>query len=337
MRCILNIDAIKQVWPNYFEYVDNSWKMLGESGLSLISLFLLLTEADLDELSAMLGKPKESQLDEQPVSLVVQTDIQYPGSSANKGKIMIKPSVSTVLSREPVGELEKVNDRSSRERRHSRSRERSSLVHLKSRTVTREFFRKKVSRRPSRSSSQTRHGRHHSRPPKNSKCSKDDRKEDRDRKEDWDRKAAEFINRIGNDGISSTLNSLGTSQAKNSTESARAHLRRKETIEDQEKTRLIRKALAVLVQLQELHDDKGSIKESMIYAVAAEMGMSESEVQQSIILKQGLENMNIISDSAMDQQKTVSLESLGMSSSDLKRLLSSVTAPKNDASVVRRF
>ncbi|KAI6205129.1 hypothetical protein M3Y94_00757500 [Aphelenchoides besseyi] len=28
MRCILNIEAIRQVWPDYNEFVDNSWKMI---------------------------------------------------------------------------------------------------------------------------------------------------------------------------------------------------------------------------------------------------------------------------------------------------------------------
>lgn len=53
------------------------------------------------------------------------------------------------------------------------------------------------------------------------------------------------------------------------------------------------------------------------------MGMSEEEVRDNKILKQGLETMNIVDDA---NHKSLSLESLGMSSSDLKKLLSSVTS-----------
>jgi len=55
--------------------------------------------------------------------------------------------------------------------------------------------------------------------------------------------------------------------------------------------------------------------------------MDEDAVKQSKILKQGLENMNIIDD--LSEQQSVSLESLGMSSTDLKKLLSSVSKPDN--------
>jgi hypothetical protein len=60
----------------------------------------------------------------------------------------------------------------------------------------------------------------------------------------------------------------------------------------------------------------------MVYAIASEMGMDEEAVRNSKILKQGLGSMNIVDDTV--EQKSVSLESLGMSSSDLKKLLSSV-------------
>lgn len=80
----------------------------------------------IDGIDAMLdsGRTQPSQLDEQPVILSDNpVETLYPGGS-NKGKIMIKPSVNTVLSR-PIGELEKIDERArSRERRRSRSKSR---------------------------------------------------------------------------------------------------------------------------------------------------------------------------------------------------------------------
>ena len=91
-------------------------------------LFQFLTSNNSDGISAILENPPISQLDEQPVLPNIQTEIQYPGMS-NKGKIQIRPSVSTVLSRGPIGELERVTERESKERRRSRSRSRErSLV-----------------------------------------------------------------------------------------------------------------------------------------------------------------------------------------------------------------
>ncbi|KAI6191939.1 Protein Y79H2A.3, isoform d [Aphelenchoides bicaudatus] len=306
MRCILNIDAIKQVWPNYFEYVDNSWKMLGSN----------------DGISGILEHPPASQLDEQPVSPNMQTEIHYPGLSLSKGKIQIKPSVNTVLSRGPIGEMERVDDRrESKERRRSRSR-------------SRERSKKKSRGRRSRSNSRRRENRRRSRSRSHSPSP---RRQNKDKKRDWDQKTAEFLNRIENEGISATLNSMSAAsvnQVRDEFEANRAHLRRKETSDaEQERARLTRKALAVLVELQQLHDEKGSIKKSMIFAVAAEMGMTEEEVQNSKILKQGLETMQIVNDSTNEQQKQLSLEALGLDPSNLTKLLNSVSSKSDDVSM----
>jgi hypothetical protein len=76
------------------------------------------------------GRTQLSQLDEMPVMQQDnQFDAQFPGGS-NKGKITIKPSLNSVLSR-PIGELEKVSERerrSSRERRRSRSKSRERTL-----------------------------------------------------------------------------------------------------------------------------------------------------------------------------------------------------------------
>lgn len=81
-----------------------------------------------DGISGILDNPQISQLDEQPVAPITQTEIQYPGSST-KGRIQIKPSVNTILSRGPIGELERVTERhESKERRRSRSRSRDRLL-----------------------------------------------------------------------------------------------------------------------------------------------------------------------------------------------------------------
>jgi hypothetical protein len=144
------------------------------------------------------------------------------------------------------------------------------------------------------------------------------------------------LNRIESDGISSAFNSISAAtvnQARDELESSRAHIRRKETFEvEQEKARLTRKALAVLVELQQLHDEKGFIKKSLIYAVAAEMGLDENEVQQSKILKQGLQNMRVVDDTT--GEKPVTLESLGIDSSNLSQLLNSVSSKSDDVSMV---
>jgi hypothetical protein len=127
------------------------------------------------------------------------------------------------------------------------------------------------------------------------------------------------------------MSAAAANHARDELESNRAHMRRKETLEaEQDKARLTRKALAVLVELQQLHDEKGSIKKSLIYAVAAEMGLDEQEVHQSRILKQGLESMRVVDDTTSDLNKSVSLESLGIDSSNLSKLLNSV-APKDSA------
>lgn len=164
------------------------------------------------------------------------------------------------------------------------------------------------------------------------------RRSSKDNKNDWDRKAADFLARIENDSISATLNSMSAAaanQARDELESNRAHMRRKETLDsEQEKARLTRKALAILVELQQLYDEKGSIKKSMIYAIAEEMGLDREEVRQSKILKQGLENMRVVDDMSGDQQKLVSLESLGIDSSNLSKLLSSVSSKNEDPSMV---
>lgn len=74
----------------------------------------------------------------------------------------------------------------------------------------------------------------------------------------------------------------------------------------------------------------------MLLAVAAEMGLDESDVSQSKIIRQGLENMKVVDDRLQHHSNRppqqppqsnngTSLESLGFSSADLQKILSSVS------------
>ncbi|KAI6222965.1 hypothetical protein M3Y99_01474900 [Aphelenchoides fujianensis] len=282
MRCILNIDAIKQIWPDYEVFVDNSWKVM-------------------DEL--ILPQNSAQQLDERPVNAV--EDPRPPN---------VQPATS---SREPAASAGRADEKGRHESRErsphgSRSRARSRG---RSRSRSREKS-KKSRRRPSKDS--RRRMREES-PSHRSKASS------RDSKYEWDRRAAELIAQIGNDGVPPAP---GTSRAEADLESERAAQRRRSTNEAEEKQKTLRRALAMIIELQRVQDSQGFVERSMVDGIAAEMGFNEEDLQKNQVLSNGLANFKIVESHkpaaqpaapSRDSTKSsgVSLESLGLSVSDV--------------------
>lgn len=128
MRCILNIDAIQQVWPNYLDFVDNSWKVMSSKGMFFENTKRLMDV--LDGMDSILSSKQPSMLDERPIPHIDHNETLFPVRS-DREKITIKPSLNSVLTR-PIGELERVDDRERYRRSRSKSRDRTFVDYLSS-------------------------------------------------------------------------------------------------------------------------------------------------------------------------------------------------------------
>lgn len=40
MRCILNEEAIRRIWPDYINCIDHSWKIMDEDEIGTLSLIM---------------------------------------------------------------------------------------------------------------------------------------------------------------------------------------------------------------------------------------------------------------------------------------------------------
>ncbi|KAI6232134.1 hypothetical protein M3Y95_00454800 [Aphelenchoides besseyi] len=173
MRCILNIEAIRQVWPDYNEFVDNSWKVIDDLDFSQTNLN--------PQTNDQSSRPSEQQSDLRPIQ---QTGTNSTNNSFTDQELR---STSSDHSDRNRRRSKKRSSKESRYREKKRSDNRSS-----DRRRSRSRSRKRENRRRSRSRS----------PARQSQKSKE---------KDWKKKTDEFIEKtVKNDDVKTPSSSEQT-------------------------------------------------------------------------------------------------------------------------------
>ncbi|KAL3089391.1 hypothetical protein niasHT_030258 [Heterodera trifolii] len=231
MRCILNEEAIRRIWPDYISCVDNSWKIIDDDDDDLLMSQRVLPQKDFDQpqlaqKTPMIGAELTAEqiiFTDHSVVRAASAQVRaslvakklelaeragHPGiglSSLNSDKRSEEADKNVTNSKEKKrsqkeSDVSKESNSNRSERRRDKSKERSkqSSTEKPKRSRSREREGKKGER--DRERERERGGRRRSRSKDRGTRTEEDKEKDSSRSknsESWMEKAAQFLHKIG--------------------------------------------------------------------------------------------------------------------------------------------